>query len=243
MFKLLEKTIGNSRLYKPLRSIYPDKILIGELRFREVEIFNTSLVMQQIRNLVKTSQILRDLHESHDLALEKIAKRLLIEFNHKDRIIIPAKLNFLLKNLYFPKHISVEIVKQERDNSYCDWPTAQNINIRVVDAQYISEKGEIVKNFDDQEPPQNLEKQTKVIAIMKMENFKIFKETNSKLISGSLDILITDMCVFRLNHQKEKLEMTEYSGDYDRLQKIFKEWKFQPLTSDNLLKNIKQQCI
>jgi hypothetical protein len=62
MFKLLEKTIGNSRLYKPLRSIYPDKRLIGELRFREVEIFNTSLVMQQIRNLVKTSQILRDLH-------------------------------------------------------------------------------------------------------------------------------------------------------------------------------------
>jgi hypothetical protein len=49
--------------------------------------------------------------------------------------------------------------------------------------------------------------------------------------------------VFRLNHQKEKLEMTEYSGDYDRLQKLFKEWKFQPLTSDNLLKNIKQQCI
>lgn len=170
-----------------------------------------------------------------DRSFERIAKRLLIEFKNEDRIFISPSFRFLVQELYFPNHINIEITN--------NIALIKNLNICVIHTNKINKNGNFEPKLEDHlinKVINNIEKQTKIISVMKFSN--ISNQLNRSFdCKSTFDLLITDKCVLKLNKHEKNLELIE--GDLNELEEFFNKWDFKPLISRNILKNLKQECI
>ncbi len=199
-------------------------------------------ILKYLGNISKQRSLFKSLNTMYttdsinfDRSFERIVKRLLIEFKNEDRIFISPSFRFLVQELYFPNHINIEITN--------NIALIKNLNICVIHTDKINKNGNFEPILEDRlinKVINNIEKQTKIISVMKFSN--ISNQLNQSFdCKSTFDLLITDKCVFKLNKHEKNLELIE--GDLNELEDFFNKWDFKPLISRNILKNLKQECI
>ena len=166
-----------------------------------------------------------------DHSIDKITKRVLLEFNNNQIIFLPKNIQELVTKFYMPKHMKLVFSNFYLQNC---WPSnskwlnyGKKVDVCIVNATRVNKYGDIEINLETLEDclindlVDNCKDEMRVIAVMKLDTVNKVVEKfdnesqNLKTLNKKADLIITDKGVLKFNKTYNRLEVIEFeSSDY-----------------------------